>query len=130
MLGVGTDEVQADRVAAALALSRLYRCPVLLKGAGSIVACPDGRWFINTTGHPGMATAGMGDCLSGIVAGLIAQGWPSETALLAATHMHGAAADRLAADGIGPVGMTAGETIMAVRQVLNDWIREGQRPQP
>jgi len=122
LLGCSTDQVQGDRLAATLALAARYRCPSLLKGAGSVIATPGGSWYINSTGHPGMATAGMGDCLSGIVAGLIAQGWPGEIALMAGVHLHGAAAELLAAEGTGPVGLAAGETTQAARRVLNGWI--------
>ncbi len=122
LLGCTTEAVQDDRLAAARELAARYRCPSLLKGAGSVIATPDGSWYVNSTGHPGMATAGMGDCLSGIVAGLIAQGWPGELALMAGVHLHGSAADLLAAEGIGPVGLAAGETTLAARRVLNGWI--------
>ena len=122
LLGIGTDEVQADRVAAALALAERYRCPALVKGAGSVVALDDGQWTINTSGHAGMASAGMGDALSGIVTGLIAQGWAPARALPAAVHLHGAAADLLATEGDGPIGLTASETIIAARRVFNSWI--------
>ncbi|MCB1887466.1 MAG: NAD(P)H-hydrate dehydratase [Rhodocyclaceae bacterium] len=124
MLGTTTEAVQGDRLTAAHDLAKAYGCPVLIKGTGSLIATPSGHWYINATGHPGMATAGMGDCLSGIIAGLIAQGWPAEQALLAGTHLHGAAADRLVADGIGPVGLTASETASAARRVLNEWISQ------
>ncbi|MCB1906295.1 MAG: NAD(P)H-hydrate dehydratase [Rhodocyclaceae bacterium] len=123
LLGLTTEAVQADRVAAALALAERYRCPALLKGAGSVVAHADGRWAINTTGHPGMASAGMGDALSGIVIGLVAQGWAAERALPAAVHLHGAAAEMLVDEGVGPIGLTAGESIVAARRVLNGWIQ-------
>ncbi|MDR2092122.1 MAG: NAD(P)H-hydrate dehydratase [Azoarcus sp.] len=126
LLGVATAQIQADRVAAALELARAYRAYVVLKGCGSLIATPDGRWFINTTGNPGMASAGMGDVLSGLVLSLLAQGWPAETALLAAVHLHGAAADRLAATGAGPVGLTAGEVIPAARGLFNGWIHENR----
>ena len=99
----------------------------MLKGCGSIVATPDGRWFINGTGHPGMASAGMGDVLTGLLVGLLAQGWPAESALIAGVHLHGAAADRLAREGIGPIGLTASETIDAARGVFNGWLIEAQR---
>ena len=122
LLGCDTESVQADRVTATLELARSFGCPALLKGCGSVVATPDGRWFINTTGNPGMATAGMGDTLSGLIAGLIAQGWPAETALIGAVHLHGAAADQLAADKDGPIGMTASETALAARALFNQWI--------
>ncbi|MDR3212559.1 MAG: NAD(P)H-hydrate dehydratase [Azoarcus sp.] len=122
LLGVSTAEIQGDRVAATLKLACDYRACVVLKGCGSVVATPDGRWFINTTGNSGMASAGMGDVLSGLVLALIAQGWPAEQALLAAVHLHGAAADRLKTAGAGPVGLTAGETIPAARKLFNDWL--------
>jgi hydroxyethylthiazole kinase-like uncharacterized protein yjeF len=122
LLGRSAANVQANRLAAALELARVHRAFVVLKGCGSIVATPDGRWFINTTGNPGMASAGMGDVLSGITLALLAQGWPAEAALLCAVHLHGAAADRLVAERVGPVGLTAGESIAAARSVLNAWI--------
>jgi NAD(P)H-hydrate repair Nnr-like enzyme with NAD(P)H-hydrate dehydratase domain len=92
---------------------------VVLKGAGSVCALPDGAWFINTSGNPGMASAGMGDVLTGIIAALLAQGADSKAALLAGVHLHGAAADSLVAAGSGPVGITAGEVIVAARTLLN-----------
>lgn len=122
LLETGTRDIQADRVAAARELARRYASHVVLKGCGSVVATPDGRWAINTSGNPGMATAGMGDVLSGLVVALLAQGWPADAALPAAVHLHGAAADRLVAAGSGPVGLTAGEVIDAARALFNAWI--------
>lgn len=127
LLGVNTADVQNDRVAAATALAARYNAMVVLKGCGSVIATPDGRWFINGTGHPGMATAGMGDVLTGLIASLLAQGWPAEPALIAAVHLHGAAADRLAREGIGPIGLTAGEVVDAARGVFNGWMIESNR---
>lgn len=69
-----------------------------------------------------MATAGMGDVLCGLIVALLAQNWPPEYALQAAVHLHGAAADRLVANGIGPIGLTAGEVIDAARQLFNEWV--------
>ena len=130
MLGISTAAVQADRLQAALALAQRYRAVVVLKGCGSIIATPDERWFINGSGHPGMASAGMGDVLTGLVVGLLAQGWPAERALIAAVHLHGAAADRLAREGIGPIGLSASETIDAARGVYNGWLIEAQQGNP
>lgn len=127
MLGTDTASVQADRLQAALDIAAQYKALVVLKGCGSIIATPDGRWFINGTGHPGMASAGMGDVLTGLIVGLLAQGWPAESALIAGVHLHGAAADRLAREGIGPIGLTASETIDAARGVFNGWLIEAQR---
>jgi hydroxyethylthiazole kinase-like uncharacterized protein yjeF len=122
LLGVETAEVRADRVRAALALAEKFHAPAVLKGCGSIVALPDGRWFVNTSGNAGMASAGMGDVLTGLAATLLAQRWPAEAALLAAAHLHGVAADRLVEEGTGPAGLTAGETIDAAREVFNGWL--------
>ena len=119
LLDSKTADVQADRIAAAIELASSYHSYVVLKGAGSVCALPDGKWFINTSGNPGMASAGMGDVLTGIIAALLAQGADSKMALLAGVHLHGAAADALVADGIGPIGITAGELIVAARTLLN-----------
>lgn len=123
LLAASTVEVQSDRIKAAKALARRFRASVVLKGCGAIVALPDGSWYINTRGHGGMASAGMGDVLSGLVLALLAQGWAAEEALLAGVHLHGLAAVRLAQQGVGPVGLCAGETMMAARVVFNDWLK-------
>jgi hydroxyethylthiazole kinase-like uncharacterized protein yjeF len=119
LLGSSTREVQDDRVGAATALAARLNALVVLKGAGSVCAAPDGTWHINTTGNPGMASAGMGDVLTGIIAALLAQGADPKSALLAGVYLHGAAADHAVAGGAGPVGLTATETIDAARALLN-----------
>ena len=129
LLGADTARVQADRVAAGKALAARFNCIALLKGCGSIVASPDGRWWINRSGHPGMASAGMGDVLSGITGALLAQHWPGDLALIGATHLHGRAAEQLTVEGIGPVGLLAGELPGAARRVLNAWLA-GDEPAP
>lgn len=129
LLHCATSAVQADRVAAARELARLLRAHVVLKGAGSVIADPDGNWAINASGNPALATAGSGDVLCGFVAALLAQGWPPALALRGAVHLHGAAADRLVEEGTGPVGVTAGELIPPARHLLNRWIAEqGAKP--
>lgn len=119
LLGIATEDVQANRVSAALQLAQRFNAHVALKGCGTIIAFPDGRWRINATGNPGLASAGSGDVLAGMAGALLAQGWPAEAALCGAVHIHGMAADLLAAAGEGPVGMTAGELIPAARGTLN-----------
>ncbi|HYO28710.1 MAG TPA: NAD(P)H-hydrate dehydratase [Azonexus sp.] len=121
LLESGTAEVQGDRIAAALEIAERYHCHVALKGCGTVIARVDGRWWINSTGNPGMATAGMGDVLSGLIVALLAQGWPVDTALRAGVYLHGAAADRLVASGVGPIGLTAGEVIDTARLIFNEW---------
>jgi hydroxyethylthiazole kinase-like uncharacterized protein yjeF len=126
LLACSIREVQTDRIKAACELAKRYHCSVALKGCGTIIATVDGDWWVNSTGNPGMATAGMGDVLTGMITALLAQGWPAVPALLAAVHLHGAAADRLVADGNGPIGLTAGEVSDAARQIFNEWVGTGK----
>ncbi len=125
LLGGDTATIQSDRVTAALKIAARYNALVALKGCGTVVAAPDGRWFINTTGNPGLATAGSGDVLTGFVTALLSQGWPALEALLAAVHVHGAAAEQLTRSGQGPIGLSAGELIDSARYCLNQWVAVG-----
>jgi hydroxyethylthiazole kinase-like uncharacterized protein yjeF len=122
LLGTTTAAVQTDRVKAARLLSENLNAHVVLKGNGSILVARDGHWFVNRTGNPGMASAGMGDVLAGMLGALLAQRYTGETALVLGTHLHGAAADELVRTGSGPVGLTAGEVIEAARRLWNDWL--------
>jgi hydroxyethylthiazole kinase-like uncharacterized protein yjeF len=119
LLGSTSAAVQSNRVAAALELAGRMQAEVVLKGAGSVCASPDGAWCINSSGNPGLATAGQGDVLTGITAALLAQGVEPVAALRAAVHLHGAAADRSVARGLGPIGLTATEVTDAARTLLN-----------
>ena len=119
LAGCTTAEIQADRLGAARRLAAKLRSWVALKGNGTVIAAPDGRWWINASGNPGMASAGMGDILTGIVGALAAQGVGAEDALIAGVHLHGAAADALAARGVGPIGITAAELIDEARRLAN-----------
>ncbi|MBU6271883.1 MAG: NAD(P)H-hydrate dehydratase [Betaproteobacteria bacterium] len=93
LLGAETAEVQSDRVGAALRLAGRHRAVVLLKGAGTIIASPCGRWAINTTGSPALATGGTGDVLAGLIGGLLAQSYPAWEAACLGAWLHGRAAD-------------------------------------
>lgn len=119
LLGLATRKVQEDRLGAALAMAQRYRSHVALKGNGTIVAAPDGSWWINPSGNPGMASAGMGDALTGLIAGLLAQGAAPLDALLAGVWLHGAAGDAVARDHGGPLGITATDVIDSARILLN-----------
>ncbi len=122
LLGTAIAEIEADRIAAAREIANRYQATVVLKGCGSIIATQDGQWWINTTGNPGMASAGMGDVLTGIVTALLAQGMAPVQALCAAVWLHGAAADVCVESGEGPFGLTASEVILASRSLLNSLI--------
>jgi hydroxyethylthiazole kinase-like uncharacterized protein yjeF len=122
LLGSTTARVQEDRPDAARRIARDLDSHVVLKGAGSIVVARDGHWFINTSGNPAMASAGMGDVLSGIVGALLAQRLSGEAALVLGVHLHGCAADELFRSGLH-VGLTAGETIDCARRIFSGWLR-------
>ncbi len=133
LLAVTSAEVQRDRLAAARAIAGRFGAVVVLKGSGSVIAAPDGATVINTSGNPGLASAGTGDVLAGICGSLLAQGWPAREAALGAVWIHGAAADRLVLAGVGPIGMCAGELPAAARAVLGELVaanavRPGARP--
>ena len=121
LLRSDTQAIQRDRVAAAVELAKRFHAEVVLKGAGSVCASPDGRWSINTTGNPGLASGGTGDVLAGMIGALLAQGLDAARALRYAVCLHGAAADALVARGIGPAGLTASELLPEARRLLNDW---------
>jgi hydroxyethylthiazole kinase-like uncharacterized protein yjeF len=122
LLGVTAAIIQADRLENARELAMRLNAVVVLKGAGSVIARPDGFVAVNTTGNPGLATGGSGDVLAGFAGALLAQGWPAWEAALGAVWMHGAAADRLVAEGMGPIGLTAGELPRAMRTILNELV--------
>ncbi|SDG80426.1 MULTISPECIES: NAD(P)H-hydrate dehydratase [unclassified Duganella] len=127
LLGSSIGAVQADRLSAARTLAARLHAVVVLKGSGTIIAAPDGQAVINTTGNPALATAGTGDVLAGVCGALLAQGWPQWEAALAAVWLHGMAADVLVTEGIGPIGLTAGELIPAIRTALNRMIHHQAR---
>lgn len=89
LLGLTAADIQANRIEAALRLSAHYRAHVALKGAGTVIAHPDGRYAVNTTGGPWLAQAGSGDRLTGMVAALLGQGMAAGDALEAAVWLHG-----------------------------------------
>jgi hydroxyethylthiazole kinase-like uncharacterized protein yjeF len=108
MLASAPSRIDAARAAAAYA-----RCNVLLKGPDTVIAAPDGRAIVNTTGTPFLATAGAGDVLAGVIAGLIGQGMDSFLAAAAAAWIHGKAAEQF-----GP-GLTADDLPRLLPHVLN-----------
>jgi hydroxyethylthiazole kinase-like uncharacterized protein yjeF len=119
LLTTTSDHVQKDRVDCALKLAEIFNATCVLKGAGSICAHHDGVWFENTSGNSGLASGGTGDVLSGIIGSLIAQGLSGLDATKLGVYVHGAAADSLVAQGIGPAGLTASEVAKEVRNIIN-----------
>ena len=117
LLGISTAEVQADRPAAALALSKKYTAVVVLKGAGSLIAHPDGRLALCHQGHPAMATAGLGDVLAGLIGALLAQGMDGFDAACLAVWLHANAGLQQGKFGRG---LAASDLIPAIRQLLEE----------
>ncbi|RTL39252.1 MAG: NAD(P)H-hydrate dehydratase [Candidatus Melainabacteria bacterium] len=113
LMDCSVQEIQEDRVKAASDAAAKFGCVVVLKGAHSIVASPDGELFVNPTGNAGMATAGAGDVLSGIIGGLLAQGLKPTDAAAVGVYLHGAAGDYAAAE-IGETGLIAGDIMSAI----------------
>ena len=106
LLGTDTKSIQRDRIAAAREAAQATNCIVVLKGHQSLVAEPDGHVYVNPTGNPGMASGGMGDVLSGIIAALLARGVDAVDAACAGVYLHGLAGDLLQEE-MGDTGLTA-----------------------
>ncbi len=104
----GETEDSYSQLQKQIAFSKKYETIVVLKGAYTRISFPDGRVYFNTTGNPGMATAGSGDVLTGIILGLLAQNFNAEDAALAGVFLHGLAGD-LAAKKIGEYSVIAGD---------------------
>ena len=117
LLGRTTREVQADRLGVAEALARRTGGVVVLKGHRTLVAHPDGRTSVNASGNPGMATAGSGDVLTGMVGAWLARGLPAYDAARLAVFTHGLAGDRAKAR-LGEESMIAGDLVDALPEVL------------
>lgn len=96
LLGTTADKVQAHRLESAMKFAEEYRVVLVLKGAGTLTAGPEGTVWLNTTGNAGMAKGGSGDVLAGMISSFIAQGIPPETAAAGAVYLHGKAGDRCA----------------------------------
>lgn len=117
LLGCDVARIQRDRFAAARAIAARYAAVVVLKGAGSLIAAPDGRVAVCRWGNPGMASGGMGDVLTGVVAALLAQGLSSWDAACLGVAVHARAGDRAAGDA--PRGLVAGDLLEPLRELVN-----------
>ncbi len=106
LIGVSTEQVQKNRLSVARQFAVEWNVVTVLKGYRTVVACPDETVYINMTGNPGMATAGAGDVLTGIITGLSGQGMELSQAAVAGIYLHGLAGDK-AAEELGEYGLTA-----------------------
>ena len=111
-------DVQKDRIGAARGLARGLEVWVVLKGARTIIAAPDGSIYISTAGNPGMASGGMGDVLTGLIGGFLAIGGDPLSAAAAGVFVHGTAGDR-AAQSVGEISLTAQDVLDEVPGVIS-----------
>ncbi|HHY91212.1 MAG TPA: NAD(P)H-hydrate dehydratase, partial [Clostridiales bacterium] len=119
LTGKDIQYIAQNRIEIASAFAQRWNCTVVLKGARTVVADGKGKIFINQTGNPGMATAGSGDVLTGLIAGLVAQGIAPVDAAVAAVYIHGSAGDR-AAKRLGEYGLLAGDIASEIPLVLKE----------
>jgi NAD(P)H-hydrate epimerase len=110
--------VQKDRIACARDFAKKIDAHVVLKGARTVIAHPDGSVYINPTGNSGMASGGMGDVLTGMIAGLVTQGQSIESAAHSGVYLHGAVADVLS-KRMGPFGFLAGDVMNAIPEQIS-----------
>ncbi len=118
LTNISIPSLAADRISTAEEFAQKHGVNLVLKGAPTITSDPNGNIWINSTGNPGMATAGMGDVLTGIIAGLMTQNIPSESAAILGIYLHGLAGD-IAAESIGMHGLIAGDVLRSVPQAIS-----------
>jgi NAD(P)H-hydrate epimerase len=124
LLGTTIDDVQRDRLGVALAAAKRWGQVVVLKGAHTVIAAPDGRAAISPHATPLLATAGTGDVLAGAIAGLVAQGMPPFEAAACGVYVHGVAAEECGED-IGDRGLLASDLLPALPRAIRT-VREGK----
>jgi hydroxyethylthiazole kinase-like uncharacterized protein yjeF len=127
LTGLPIDQIEANRFEIAREFAHANNLVLILKGAPTLVALPSGELHINYSGNDGMATAGSGDVLTGLIGGFLAQGLSIEHSALLATYAHGLAGD-IAADAFGKRGMIAGDILDCVPQALMELEESIEKP--
>lgn len=117
LLNLSSREVQEDRINLSRGFAQEYQVYLVLKGSKTIIADPNGTVWINPTGNPGMASGGVGDTLTGMIGGLIAQGYSIKNAILIAVFSHGLIADKIAQTK-SRIGITAGDIIQVIPETI------------
>ncbi|MEK4354437.1 NAD(P)H-hydrate dehydratase [Paenibacillus sp. FSL R5-0475] len=114
LASITTAEVQRDRISLAMGYAKEHGVTLVLKGAHTVIATPEGQAYVNTTGHPGMGTGGAGDVLTGIISSLLAQGLNEAQAAAFGVYLHGLAGERAARQRNNPAAIIAGDIIEAL----------------
>ncbi len=117
LLSISVEEVVQNRIPIAQKVATSFRVHLVLKGGRTLVVDPEGRVAINMTGNPGMATGGTGDVLTGLIAGLLAQGIDAGLAARAGVYLHGLAGD-LAAEAVGQEAMLASDLMAQIPEAI------------
>jgi NAD(P)H-hydrate epimerase len=128
LCGLTVEEVQAQRMELAVNRAREWHAVVVLKGAGSVIAAPDGRSWLAPFANPALATAGSGDVLAGAIAGLLAQGLAPAEAAACGVFLHGMAGDA-ARKELGPAGVIAGDLLPELPRAIKSLV-EPSAPTP
>jgi NAD(P)H-hydrate epimerase len=123
LTGIEIEEIQENLIKVARDFSQNWGVIVVLKGASTIIASPEGEVFINIKGNPGMATAGSGDVLTGIITGLVAQGLDPLEAAVTGVYIHGVTGDRVARDK-GEYGLLAGDMVECIAYTIKDIVEK------
>ena len=119
LLNISTTAIQADRITSAQKSAQQFNSIVILKGAGTVITAPDGRYRINTTGGAALAVAGQGDVLSGVILALFGMGVEPFEAASLAVYVHGLAGDLYTEAAGGSLGLTASATVSLISRVIN-----------
>lgn len=129
LMNTTVPQVQADRIGVSRSLAQEFGVIVVLKGSATVVALPDGRIFVNPTGNPGMATGGMGDILTGLIGGLLAQKMEPAEAAKTGVFMHGLAGDRCARKQ-GTVGYLATDLLPEISHLMAELGEKRRKQRP
>ncbi|MCP4163053.1 MAG: NAD(P)H-hydrate dehydratase [Deltaproteobacteria bacterium] len=124
LLKISSKEVQSDRLKHANKFAKKHNVYMVLKGAATVIATPYGRTLINSTGNEGMATGGMGDVLTGMIAGFITQGYEITDSIVTGVFLHGLAADSIYSDENKPFGYLATDLIEKIPGVIGKILNE------
>jgi NAD(P)H-hydrate epimerase len=117
LTGIKTSAIQYDRIGTSIQFVKKHGCHLVLKGARTLIAQPDGALYVNPTGNPVLSSGGAGDVLTGLIGGFLARGWSMREAAIAGVYLHGMAADYLAED-MGQVGVLADELLDVLPELM------------
>ncbi|MGI6712124.1 MAG: NAD(P)H-hydrate dehydratase [Bacillota bacterium] len=120
LLGISIEKVQDNRVEIAQKTARAWNAIIVLKGAKTLVATPEGNLYVNSTGNPGMATGGTGDVLAGMIGAFMAQGINPEEAAALGVFLHGLSGDSVASFK-GQRGLAAGDLVDNLPKIIKDF---------